>query len=182
MFSFSLVAQVQRKFLPPLWHTCAFFVTYVNIDGWQSPVGNDSWDGAELQPIDRWALARLHVLVESVTTMLEHYDLFGPTRVIEQFLEALSNWDVRRNRRRFWKSEHGGEKQAAYLTLYTCVTTLTKLVAPFAPYISEALYQKLVVGHEADASASVHLANFPVTNSAWIDRQLLDEMEGLMEY
>ncbi|HEY1348205.1 MAG TPA: isoleucine--tRNA ligase [Ktedonobacteraceae bacterium] len=181
-FSLSLVAQMQHRVLLPLWHTCAFFVTYANIDGWQPPVaGRDPWEGVELQVLDRWVLARLNVLVDKVTTLLEQYDLFGPTRAIEQFLAVLTNWYVRRTRRRFWKSEHDIEKQAAYLSLYTCVTTLIRLVAPFTPYISEALYQNLVVGQQADAPVSVHLADYPVAQPLWIDQQLLTDMELLID-
>jgi isoleucyl-tRNA synthetase len=181
-FSLPLVAEMQRRFLLPLWHTCAFFVTYANIDGWQPPaVGRDPWEGVELQGLDRWVLTRLNMLVGEVTALLEQYDLFGPTRAIEQFLQVLSNWYVRRTRRRFWKRGHDAEKQAAYLTLYTCVTTLTRLVAPFAPYISEALYQNLVVGHQAGAPASVHLADYPVAQPLSIDHQLLTDMELLMD-
>lgn len=180
-FSPSLVTEMQRQFLLTLWNTCAFFVLYANIDGWQPPVGEQSWDGVELQLIDRWALAHLNVLVDNVTEMLEHYDIFGPTREIERFIQALSNWYVRRNRRRFWKSESDSEKQAAYLTLYTCLTTLTRLVAPFMPYISESLYQNLVISHDRNAPESVHLADFPVANPAMIDHQLLHDMDLLIE-
>src|SRR5690348_17596404 len=113
--------------------------------------------------------------------MLEHYDIFGPTREIERFMEALSNWYVRRNRRRFWKSENDDDKQAAYLTLYTCLTTLAKLMAPFTPYISESLYQNLVLSHDAGAPESVHLADWPVADPSVIDQQLLSDMDLLIE-
>lgn len=180
-FALSSVGEVQRRFLLTLWNMYVFFVTYSNVDGWQPPASRDSWAVAELQLIDRWALARLNVLVNDVTAMLEHYDIHGPTREIERFTEDLSNWYVRRNRRRFWKTEKDGGKQAAYLTLYTCLTTLAKLMAPFTPYISEALYQNLVAGSDSTVPESVHLANWPVADISLVDQQLLHDMDTLIE-
>jgi isoleucyl-tRNA synthetase len=180
-FALSSVGEMQRQFLLTLWNTYAFFVTYANVDGWQPPMGSDPWVGVELQLIDCWALARLNALVGDVTAMLEHYDIHSPTREIERFLEDLSNWYVRRNRRRFWKAENDGDKQAAYLTLYTCLTTLAKLMAPFTPYISESLYQNLVLSHDAGAPESVHLADWPVADPSVIDQQLLSDMDLLIE-
>src|SRR6185295_10649611 len=95
-------------------------------------------------PIDRWALSRLNALVRDVTEGLDNYDIHAPAKAIEGFVEELSNWYVRRNRRRFWKAEDDADKDAAYQTLYTCLTTLTRLAAPFMPFLSEAMYQNLV--------------------------------------
>ncbi|HEU5098808.1 MAG TPA: isoleucine--tRNA ligase, partial [Roseiflexaceae bacterium] len=141
------VGEVLRQFLLTLWNTYAFFVTYANLDGWQpSAAGGGSWgladgksaDTPTLQlpspnPIDRWAISRLNALVRDVTESFERYDIHTPAKQIESFVEELSNWYVRRNRRRFWKAEDDADKQAAYQTLYICLTTLARLLAPFMP-------------------------------------------------
>jgi isoleucyl-tRNA synthetase len=178
------VGELQRQFLRTLWNTYGFFVTYANVDGWQPPTSdklNEALANVELQPIDRWALARLNALVADVTAMLEDYDIHGPAKEIESFVEELSNWYVRRNRRRFWKAENDNDKQGAYLTLYTCLTTLARLLAPFTPYVSEAIYQNLVACADANAPESVHLTIWPEANEALIDRQLLADTELLLE-
>ncbi|HET9919574.1 MAG TPA: isoleucine--tRNA ligase [Ktedonobacteraceae bacterium] len=180
-FSFEHVAEMQRQFLRTLWNTYGFFVTYANVDGWQPPTGSEALANVELQPIDRWALARLNALVADVTRMLDDYDIHGPAKEIERFVEELSNWYVRRNRRRFWKAEHDTDKQGAYYTLYTCLTTLARLLAPFTPFVSEALYQNLVAREDANAPASVHLASWPEADEGQIDRQLLADTELLLE-
>lgn len=180
-FALAYVGEMQRQFLLTLWNTYAFFVNYANVDGWQPQTTSDPWAHVELQLIDRWALARLNLLISNVTSMMNDYDIHGPTREIERFVEHLSNWYVRRNRRRFWKADNDGDKQAAYLTLYTCLTTLAKLMAPFTPYISESLYQNLVANHDTGAPESVHLSAWPVANTSLIDRQLLGDMGLLIE-
>ena len=178
-FSYEHVAEMQRQFLHTLWNTYSFFATYANVDGWLPPTG--ALSSVELQPIDRWALARLNALAADVTKMLDDYDIHGPAKEIERFVEELSNWYVRRNRRRFWKAENDSDKQGAYLTLYTCLTTLARLLAPFTPYVSEALYQNLVAKVDASAPASVHLAAWPEVDETLIDRQLLADTELLLE-
>lgn len=175
-FSFEIVGEMQRQSMLTLWNTYAFFVTYANLDGW-SPNGT----GAELQLIDRWALARLNSLVRAVTGMLDDYDIYGPTRELARFVEDLSNWYVRRNRRRFWKAESDQDKHAAYQTLYTCLMTLAKLFAPFMPFVSEALYQNLVAGQDAEAPESVHVSAWPQVDEGLLDRQLVDDMALLLE-
>ncbi len=179
-FSSDYVNEVLRQFLLTLWNTYSFFVLYANVDGWQPPGGANPLAGIELQPIDRWALARLNELVSKVTTMLEAYDIHGPAKEIERFVEDLSNWYVRRNRR-FWKPENDSEKQAAYLTLYTCLATLSRLLAPFMPFASEALYRNLVAEQDPGAPESVHLASWPGVNDALLDKQLLADAELLLE-
>jgi isoleucyl-tRNA synthetase len=131
--------------------------------------------------IDKWMLSRLNSLVSEVTTLLENFDIHLPTRALERFVEELSNWYVRRNRRRFWKAENDSDKQAAYLTLSTCLKTLALLLAPFLPYVSEALYQNLVAGSDASAPESAHLAPWPETATSFVDEQLLDDMAVLLE-
>jgi isoleucyl-tRNA synthetase len=153
-------------------------VTYANLDGWK-PSGEPVVAEA-LQPIDRWALASLNRLVREVTADLDAYDIHTPAKRIERFVEELSNWYVRRNRRRFWKSESDADKQAAYSTLYTCLRTLAQLLAPFTPYLAEAMYRNLVADHDAAAPRSVHLASWPIADEALIDTALLDSMETLL--
>ena len=187
-FAVNYVGDVLREFLLTLWNTYGFFVTYANLDGWK-PTGDwGSGDGGEgnsptptLAPINRWALARLHVLVRDVTAMLEDYDIHGPVKAIEAFVEELSNWYVRRNRRRFWKSESDSDKQAAYYTLYNCLTTLARLLAPFTPYISEAIYQNLVREVDPNAPVSVHLAAWPDVDLAVIDEELIANTAQLQQ-
>jgi isoleucyl-tRNA synthetase len=180
-FSLDQVGEIVRRTLLTLWNTCVFFVTYANVDGWQPPQEEEAFARAELQLIDRWALARLHALTRDVTSMLENYDIYGPTKEIESFIDELSNWYVRRNRRRFWKAEDDADKHAAYLTLYTCLTVLARLIAPFMPYISEELYRNLVLEQFTDMPESVHLTPYPVANEALIDEQLLKDTALLME-
>jgi isoleucyl-tRNA synthetase len=175
------VADVLRQFVLTLWNTYAFFVTYANLDGWQPPRGGDPFAGARLQDIDRWALARLHALVRDVSAGFDDYDIHGPARAIEQYVEELSNWYVRRNRRRFWKVEDDADKRAAYLTLYVSLTTLARLLAPFMPFVSEALYRNLVAEQGSEAPESVHLTDWPVADPRWIDERLLADTALLLQ-
>ncbi|HEX6292284.1 MAG TPA: isoleucine--tRNA ligase [Herpetosiphonaceae bacterium] len=176
------VGEMLRQFMLTLWNTYSFFVTYANLDGWKPAQGTAATEG--LQDIDRWALASLNKLVAEVTADLADYDIYQPTKRIETFVEELSNWYVRRNRRRFWKSESDADKNAAYSTLYTCLVTLAKLLAPFTPFLSEAMYRNLVAEHHPegtrDAPVSVHLAPWPTVDEAAIDQQLLDDTETLL--
>src|SRR5207249_3313397 len=124
------VGEVLRQFMLTLWNTYSFFVTYANLDGWRPSIGGDghlgsaALGGVALQLIDRWVLARLNALVRDVTAMLDDYDIHGPAKEIERFVDDLSNWYVRRNRRRFWKAEQDADKQAAFATLYTCLAKI----------------------------------------------------------
>ncbi|WP_322489515.1 isoleucine--tRNA ligase [Chloroflexus sp.] len=175
-FSMDLVSESMRKFLLTLWNTYAFFVTYANLDQWQPNSGRT----AELQPIDRWALAALNQLVQKATDAFEEYDVYTAANAIEHFVDELSNWYVRRNRRRFWKSESDADKEAAYQTLYTCLVTMAKLAAPFTPFVSEAIYRNLVAEHDAAAPESVHLAHWPQVDRALLDEQLVADTEALL--
>ncbi len=174
-FSTTLLSESLRQFILTLWNTYAFFVTYANLDNWQPKEAI-----SVTAPIDQWALAQLNLLVSEVTTSMEAYDVTGAARAIESFVDELSNWYVRRNRRRFWKSETDIDKQAAYQTLYTCLVTLAKLIAPFAPFISEALYRNLVTQLDPTAPESVHLAKWPTMQDSLIDRQLVADTKVLI--
>ena len=111
--------------------------------------------------MDRWILSELHSLIDGVTHSLDEYDSASAARSIEDFVDVLSNWYVRRSRRRFWKSENDQDKLAAYHTLYTCLVTLAKLLAPITPFIAEEMYRNLVCSVDEDAPESVHLASYP---------------------
>jgi isoleucyl-tRNA synthetase len=147
-----------QQFFIPLWNCYAFFVTYARLDKFdpsQAPVPN-----AERHVLDRWLLSKLGGLVDSVTTGLDAYDAVEPARRIQRFVDDLSNWYIRRSRRRFWKSQSDRDKLAAYQTLYEALRTLTSLMAPFAPFVADAIYRNLSEGK------SVHLADFPHPSSA----------------
>ena len=175
-FSSDLVAEVVRNFTLTLWNTYSFFVTYANLDGWKP----DTNAKLEYSPLDQWLRSALHALVRDVTQALETYDVLGATRPIEAFVDQLSNWYLRRSRRRFWKSEADGDKQAAYATLYEALVTLSKLLAPTMPFLADELYQNLVRSVEESAAESVHLADWPIYDAAVIDEKLNQHMALVM--
>ena len=176
-FSADLVKDVVRSFTMTLWNTYSFFVTYANLDGWKPEPGAT----VEYSPLDNWLRSALHMLVRDVTNAYENYDTLGATRPIDTFVDQLSNWFLRRSRRRFWKSESDGDKQAAYATLYEALVTLSKLLAPAMPFIADELYQNLVRSFEPDAPVSVHLADWPEYNESLIDEKLNREMILVMK-
>jgi len=176
-FSADLVKDVVRGFTMTLWNTYSFFVTYANLDGWKPEPGAK----VEYSPLDNWLRSALHMLIRDVTNAYENYDTLGATRPIDTFVDQLSNWFLRRSRRRFWKSESDGDKQAAYATLYEALVTLSKLLAPAMPFIADELYQNLVRSFEPDAPVSVHLADWPEYNESLIDEKLNREMTLVMK-
>jgi isoleucyl-tRNA synthetase len=153
----------------------SFFVTYANLD---KPQGLTIT--APTNDLDRWLLSELNVLVRDVTKAYEAYDVLNATRPIEKFVEQLSTWYLRRSRRRFWKSESDSDKQAAYSTLYTALTTVAKLLAPAMPFLAEELYQNLVRNVDETAPESVHLAEWPEVMTEFIDESLNHEMQLIM--
>ena len=159
-FSAEMVDEVVRKFLLTLWNTYSFFTVYANIDRFDPTA--EAVPLAERPLLDRWLAGELNALVLSVTDGLEQYDATGTCRAIQQFVDDLSNWYVRRSRRRFWKSESDRDKLAAYHTLYEALVTVSTLLAPFTPFVAEELYQNLVRGVDGDAPESVHLCSWPV--------------------
>ncbi len=175
-FSKDLVSEVVRNFTLTLWNTYSFFVTYANLDGW-TPNPDAQVENSSL---DRWLRSALNTLVRDVTASLESYDVLGATRPIETFVDQLSNWYLRRSRRRFWKSGDDADKQAAYATLYEALTTLSKLLAPTMPFIAEELYQNLVRSLNPTDTLSVHLTNWPLYDPDLIDEQLNHEMALVM--
>ncbi len=174
LFGYGKADEVRRQFLIPLWNVYAFFVTYANIDEWE-PGRSGGWEaGANL--LDRWITARLNQVVAQVTERLEDYDAYGATLAVEPFLDDLTNWYVRRSRRRFWKSEHDADKNAAYATLYEVLTTLCRLLAPFVPFVAEVMYQNLVRSVYPDAPQSVHHTLWPQADQEAVDETLLARM------
>ncbi len=164
------VDEVVRKFVLTLWNTYSFYTLYANIDGFD-PAAHDV-PVAERSLMDRWILGDLHILVQKVTAELDSYDAFAAGRAIADFVDELSNWYVRRSRRRFWKSEADADKIAAYLTLNECLVTLSKLLAPFTPFLAEELYQNLVAERAPGAPESVHLVDWPIADQNLIDEDL----------
>ncbi len=175
-FSGDLVGEVLRNFTLTLWNTYSFFVTYANLDGWKP----DPEEKIEYSPLDKWVRSSLHTLIRDVTNALENYDVLGATRPVQDFVEQLSNWYLRRSRRRFWKSESDGDKRAAYATLYECLVGLSKLLAPTMPFIADELYLNLVGSVQKDAGESVHLSEWLEFDPAVIDEKLNAEMNLVM--
>ena len=173
-FSRDQVDEAVRKYLLTLWNTYSFFVTYARIDGFDPKA--DYIGPQDRTLMDRWALSRLHQTVKTVTERLDAYDVTGAGRSIGEFVDELSNWYVRRSRRRFWKGEDDQDKKAAHSTLYECLVTVAKLTAPFTPFVAESLYQNLVVNVDDDAPESVHLADWPEYREVLVDRDLSERM------
>ena len=166
------VDEIRRKLFGTLYNTYSFFALYANVDGWE-PSTNHSLSNEEKPEIDRWILSCLNTLIKQVTEEMEAYDPTRAGRLIDQFVnDDLSNWYVRLNRKRFWGKEMDSDKQSAYDTLYTCLLTVSKLLAPFAPFYSDELYKDL--GGTLD---SVHLDTFPVADENIIDKDLEDRMQ-----
>jgi isoleucyl-tRNA synthetase len=177
-FAESGVAETLRDFLLTLWNSYSFFVLYANLDKPDLSKGIPVRGRPE---IDRWLTAKTHALVRDVTAMLESYDPTSASRAVRDFVvDELSNWYVRRNRRRFWKSESDSDKLAAYATLYETLVTVSKLIAPMAPFISEVIYQNLVLSVTPNAPESVHLSDWPTYDAALIDEALLRDMNALL--
>jgi len=168
-FSEDAVAETSRRFLSTLWNVYSFFVTYANIDQFAPAAGKATPAKSEL---DRWIISELNQLIIDVDSALGSYDPTSAGRKIENFVDYLSNWYVRRSRRRFWKSENDADKLSAYNVLYECLVTLSKLLAPFIPFIADEIYQNLVVSSFPEDPISVHLADFPVPDESKIDKHL----------
>ncbi|NIR84658.1 MAG: isoleucine--tRNA ligase [Gammaproteobacteria bacterium] len=172
--SIDIVADVASSFLNTLWNAYSFFVLYARLD--QVDLERDV-PFAKRPEIDRWILAVLTRTVNAATHSLEHYDAKGAGEAIESFVDQLSNWYIRRNRRRFWKAEAGSDKQAAYLTLYECLCVVQRLIAPFMPFLAEAMYQNLERPLREDAELSVHMCAWPQADAARLDDALVAEID-----
>jgi isoleucyl-tRNA synthetase len=177
-FSANLVDETLRDFMLTLWNTYSFFVLYANLD---KPDLTKDVAVKDRPEIDRWLVAKLNALIRDVTTLLDNYDPTTATRTIRDFVvDELSNWYVRRNRRRFWKSESDTDKLAAYKTLHEALVTVVKLTAPMAPFISETMYQNLELALNPNAPESVHLSSWPTFDASLIDENLLRDMNALL--
>jgi isoleucyl-tRNA synthetase len=177
MFGFHRADEVRRQFLLPLWNVYSFLVTYANIDGWKPNLEMET----AYSLLDRWVISRLNEVIEEVTARLERFEPDAAANAVNRFLDDLSNWYLRRSRRRFWvksgESENtDADKHAAYSTLYQVLVSLSKLLAPFAPFISEVIYQNLARSIDPEGPESVHHCLWPKGLEEFADRELVEEM------
>ena len=173
------VQEGQRKFLGTLWNTYAFFVLYANIDGFDASKYTLEYD--KLPVMDKWLLSKLNSLITEVDTDLENYKIPETARALDDFVDQMSNWYVRRSRERFWAKGMEQDKINAYMTLYTALVTVAKLAAPMIPFMTEDIYRNLVCANDPSAPQSVHLCDFPVANPAYVDKQLEEDMEEVLK-
>ena len=179
-FSDRIVQQTLRQVLLTLWNVYSFFTNYANIDEFEPSQIPDDWrPEAEL---DRWILSELNRLVQVVDGHLDRYNPTDAGRRIQEFIDVLSNWYVRRSRRRFWKSENDADKLGAYATLYRCLTTVARLMAPLAPFIAEQMYRNLELRYHPNAPDSVHLADYPTADASLIDPEIMNATQLAMRF
>lgn len=172
--SVDIVADVASSFMNTFWNTYGFFVLYARLDDVDLTADIPL---ASRPEIDRWALALLNRTIRECTDAMDRYDAKAAGDAIESFVDQLSNWYVRRNRRRFWKSVDAEDKHSAYVTLYACLNGIHRLMAPFVPFVAESVYQNLVRSVDADAPLSVHMTDWPMADPACDDDALLYEIE-----
>ena len=173
------VTEGQRKFMGTLWNTYAFYVLYANIDGFDPT--KYTLDKSTLSVMDKWILSKLNSTVKSVDSYLESYKITEATRVLDDFVDELSNWYVRRSRERFWVKDMPTDKVNAYLTLYTSLVTIAKISAPFIPFMTEEIYRNLVCSVDKSAPVSIHLCDFPEADEALIDKSLEENMDEVVK-
>jgi isoleucyl-tRNA synthetase len=181
-FSEKAIQDIQRKVLSTLWNSYAFFTLYASVDKWE-PKNNLGAAPDSKNLLDRWIVSELHKLIGEVDSNMQGYDLVKATRPFELFVDNLSNWYIRRSRKRFWKSENDDDKNNAYETLHYVLVELAKAMAPFMPFIAEEMYLNLRSGVETSrqGGASVHLAEFPVSDEKLIDDKLNAEMKKVRD-
>ena len=173
------VQEGQRKFMGTLWNTYAFFVLYANIDDFDASKYTLEYD--KLAVMDKWLLSKLNTVVAEVDEDLEHYRIPEAARALQEFVDDMSNWYVRRSRERFWAKGMEQDKINAYMTLYTALVTISKAAAPMIPFMTEDIYQNLVRSIDKDAPESIHLCEFPKADAAWIDKKLEEDMETVLK-
>ena len=173
------VTEGQRKFLGTLWNTYAFFVLYANIDEFDAT--KYTLDYEKLPVMDKWLLSKLNTLIQQCDSYLNDYKITETTRVLDNFVDEMSNWYVRRCRDRFWAKGMEQDKINAYMTLYTALVTVSKLAAPMIPFMTEQIYRNLVCSIDASAPESVHLCDYPAAKEEWIDETLEQDMENLLK-
>jgi len=176
-FGYHAADEIRRKLLT-LWNTYSFFVTYARLDKFDPTAEVDE---TTLTELDRWVLARLNRLIGEAKRDYESFQVDKLMHKVNRFVDNLSNWYVRRSRRRFWKSENDTDKWAAYHTLYQALTTISKILAPITPFFTEAIYQNLVVALDADAPKSIHLSSFPEVDERWLDDELLRRVDVVIK-
>ncbi len=172
------ISEYQRKFIGTFWNTYAFYVLYADIDKFNPTEYKLEYD--KLSQMDKWVLSKLNTLVKEVDAGMTEYRVTDSSRLIQDFTDELSNWYVRRCRERFWGSGMEQDKINAYMTLYTCLVTLAKVSAPFVPFMTEQIYQNLVVNFDKTAPESIHLCDYPVADESMIDIKLEENMEKVL--
>ncbi len=178
-FSGKTVQEGQRKFLGTLWNTYAFYVLYAEIDQFDPTKYELDYD--KLSVMDQWLLSKMNTMVKTVDDSLGSYKIPEAARALDEFVDEMSNWYVRRSRERFWAKDMPQDKINAYMTLYTALVTVAKAAAPMIPFMAEDIYRNLVCSVDANAPESVHLCDFPVVNEAYIDAELEDNMEKVLD-
>ena len=173
------VMEGQRKFMGTLWNTYAFFVLYANIDGFDATKHTLDYD--KLPVMDKWLLSKLNTMVKAVDDNLKNYRIPEAARALQDFVDDMSNWYVRRSRERFWAKGMEQDKINAYMTLYTALVTVSKAAAPMIPFMTEDIYQNLVRKIDKNAPESIHLCDFPEVHEAWIDKELEASMEEVLD-
>ena len=173
------VQEGQRKFMGTLWNTYAFFVLYANIDNFDPTKYTLDYDN--LPVMDKWLLSKLNSVVKTVDDCLANYKIPESARALQEFVDEMSNWYVRRSRERFWAKGMEQDKINAYMTLYTALVTISKAAAPMIPFMTEEIYQNLVRSVDKEAIESIHLCDFPKVEEAWINKELEDDMEELLK-
>ncbi len=178
-FSGKAVMEGQRKFMGTLWNTYAFFVLYANIDGFDASRYQLEYD--KLPVMDKWLLSRLNTVVGQVDENLDKYRIPEAAKALQDFVDEMSNWYVRRSRERFWAKGMEQDKINAYMTLYTALVTISKAAAPMIPFMTEDIYQNLVRSIDKNAPESIHLCDFPVVEQAYIDKKLEEDMDEVLD-
>ena len=173
------VQEGQRKFMGTLWNTYAFFVLYANIDEFDATKYTLEYD--KLPVMDKWLLSKLNTVVKAVDENLANYKIPETARALQEFVDDMSNWYVRRSRERFWAKGMEQDKINAYMTLYTALVTISKAAAPMVPFMTEEIYQNLVRSIDKNAPESIHLCDFPEVQEAWIDKELEENMDDLLK-
>ena len=173
------VQEGQRKFMSTLWNTYAFFVLYANIDEFDATKYTLEYE--KLSVMDKWLLSKLNSVTQSVDDHLGNYRIPEAARALQEFVDDMSNWYVRRSRERFWAKGMEQDKINAYMTLYTALVTISKVAAPMIPFMTEDIYRNLVCSIDKDAPESVHLCDFPAAKQEWIDKELEENMDHLLD-
>ena len=178
-FSAKLVSETLRRVMLTLWNVYSFFIGYAEIDKFDPSQTPADWKPEN--ELDRWVLSELNTLMAQADGYMDSYDPTNAGRRIQEFIDQLSNWYVRRSRRRFWRSEGDADKLSGYITLHTCLVTVAKLMAPLAPFIAEEMYQNLVCSVDRSAPDSVHLAQYPEADHSLVDEPLMEATQLAMK-